>query len=448
MTESRRAPAPRVARTIATAVAAAVAIVLLAATGSPAIEFNGYFQAGAAVRMKGSPDAVIYNRQLANFKLEAEPYERTYLRFEADVWNDLPSFHDGSKVRSRLREGYLRYGFENLDLKIGRQQIAWGQADGIIVADQVSPFDLENFIVPKFDEIRLGVDALQLTYYFDSGRELELLYIAQFQSPDFPEDDSPWRFVTDDQLDAIAESLGVPVPPSIRIGGTDSPPDGLDHGEGGIRFKSYDRIADWAIGYLYSWDDRPYLYIDPAAGLATPTHERYHLITAHVVAPAGPALLKLESALELDRRLNAFNPGTANDGFASKENVWRTLIGADFKPQVPYWEQPDAGIQLIVDKVFSPESGLVTEEDAFLASLRLSAAYRNETIKPWILLIGGLRGESTWLQTRVDYEPVDNWRFTVEADLFFGHAYDGDNGGIYGSFHANDFVGASVRWSF
>jgi hypothetical protein len=447
MKETPSAPAPCAAR-ILVAVVTTAALGLAGTETALAIEFNGYFQVGAAARLKGSPDPVIYNRQLANFKLEAEPYERTYLRFEADVWNDLPSYDDGSKVRSRLREGYLRYGFEKLDVKIGRQQIAWGQADGIIVADQVSPFDLENFIIPKFDEIRLGVDALQLTYYFDSGRELELVYIAQFQSPDFPEDDSPWRFVTDDQLDAIATNLGVPVPPSIRIGGTDSPPDGLDHGEGGIRFKSYDAVADWAVGYLYSWDDRPYLYIDPTAGLATPTHERYHLITAHAVAPVGPALLKVESALELDRRLNAFNPDTANDGFASKENVWRTLFGADFKPKVPFWEQPDAGIQFIVDKVFSPESGLASEEDAFLASLRLSAAYRNETIKPWILLIGGLRGENTWLQTRVDYEPVDNWRFTLEADLFFGHAYDGENGGIYGSFHANDFVGAAVRWSF
>ena len=104
--------------------------------------------------------------------------------------------------------------------------------------------------------------------------------------------------------------------------------------------------------------------------------------------------------------------------------------------------------QLIVDKVFSPADGLAIEEDAVLASVRLSAAYMNETIKPWILLIGGLRGDDTWLQSRVDYEPVDNWRFTLEADLFWGHAYDGDNGGVYGSFHANDLVGVSTRWTF
>jgi len=423
-------------------------VVASSATSEATVDFNGYFQAGAAFRTKGSPDPVIYNRQLANFKLEADPYTNTTLRFEVDVWNDEPSYHDGSSVRGRLREGYLRIHLDKLDIKLGRQQIAWGQADGIIVSDQVSPFDLENFILPKFDEIRLGVDALQLTYYFDSGRELDLVYIAQFESPDFPEDDSPWRFVTDDQLDRIAEDLGVPIPPSIRLGSTDDPPNGIEQAEAGIRFKSYDRIADWSVGYLYSWDDRPFLRIDPAAGLATPTHERYHLVTANVVGPAGPALLKLESALELDRHLNAFNPGTADDGFVAKQNVWRTLVGADFKPRVPFWEEPDASIQFIVDKVFSPESGLAIEDDDLLASLRLSAAYFNETVKPWVLLIGGLRGDNTWLQTRVDYEPFDNWRFTLESDFFWGHAYDGDNGGIYGSFHANDLVGASVRWSF
>ena len=426
----------------------AAVTLLLTTLDAAALELDGYFQVGAAARIKGSPDPVIYNRQLANFKLTADPYENTMLRLEVDVWNDLPSYDDGSKVRSRLREAYVKVHFDKLDIKLGRQQIAWGQADGIIVSDQVSPFDLENFILPKFDEIRLGVDALQLTYYFASGRELDLVYIAQFESPDFPEDDSPWRFVTDDQLDEIADDLGVPIPPSIRLGPTDDPPNGLGQAEGGVRFKSYDRIADWSVGYLYSWDDRPFLRINPAAGIATPTHERYHLVTANVVAPAGVTLLKLESALEIDRHLNSFNLGTADDNFVGKENVWRTLLGVDFKPRVPFWEEPDAGFQFIVDKVFDPEAGLAVEEESYLASLRLSAAYLNETVKPWVLLIGGLRGDDTWLQMRVDYEPFDNWRFTLESDFFWGHAYDGKNGGTYGSFHANDLIGASMRWSF
>ena len=421
---------------------------LAVATPALALEFNGYFQVGAAYRMGGEPDPVIYNRQLANAKLQARPFEKTFLRFEVDVWNDVPSYDDGHSVRARLREGYLRFDLGKVDVTIGRQQIAWGQADGIIVADQVSPFDLENFIIPKFDEIRLGVDAVQTTYYFDSGRELDLLYIANFQSPDYPERGSPWEFVTQGQLDDIARALGVPVPPSIRLTSADEPSKSFAHPEAGIRFKSYDAIADWAVGYLYGWDDRPFLRIDPSTAEAVPTYDRYHLVTGNVVAPAGPALLKLETALELDRHLNAFNPGTANDGFVSKENVWRTLVGADFKPQVPYWEQPDASFQFIVDKVFSPADGLAVEEDAFLASVRLSAAYMNETIKPWILLIGNLRGDDTWLQARIDYEPFDNWRFTLESDFFWGHAYDGHNGGVYGAYNKNDLIGTSVRWSF
>jgi hypothetical protein len=413
-----------------------------------ALDFNGYLQAGAAVRTGGEPDPVIYNRQLLNAKLQANPWEPVYFRLETDVWNDVPSYDDGHSVRARLREGYARFDLGKADLTIGRQQIAWGQADGIIVADQVSPFDLENFIIPKFDEIRLGVDAVQLTYYFDSGRELDLLYIANYQAPDFAERGSPWQIVTQKQLDQIARELGVPVPPSIRLTSEDEPDKDFTSPEAGIRFKSYDAIADWAVGYLYGWDDRPSLRIDPFAGEAVPTYERYHLVTGNVVAPVGPALLKLETALEIDRHLNAFNPEAANDGFVSKETNWRTLVGADFKPQVPYWEQPDAAVQFIVDKVFSPDAGLAVAEEAFLASLRLSAAYMNETVKPWILLIGNLEGDDAWMQAKVDYEPFDNWRFTLEGNLFWGHSYDGHNGGIYGGFDDNDSIGVAVRWSF
>ena len=58
-----------------------------------------------------------------------------------------------------------------------------------------------------------------------------------------------------------------------------------------------------------------------------------------------------------------------------------------------------------------------------------------------------LAGEIT-SKAKVDYEPFDNWRFTLEGNLFCGHSYDGHNGGIYGGFHDNDSIGVAVRWSF
>ena len=431
-----------------------------AATDADALEFNGYLQAAVATRTQSSNDQMIYQRQLVNTKITQDFFDYGEVVFEANFWRDDADYQsDGAEMKGRVREGYLKLYFPDADLRIGRFQIAWGQADGIILSDQVSPFDLENFIIPAFDEIRLGIDGVTLDYFLPTGQELQLTWIARFKSPDFPSSDSPWRFIREDQLTEIEEQLGgeFGFPVELERLPRDKPSGKFENSEAAIRLRGFETWADWSVGYLYAWDDAPNLRIRPEfppndMGIieapAELKHNRYHMFMASAASPLGPVLLKSDSVFEHNRYFSAFNQSAADDGFVDQLDMFRTLLAGDFKPRVPGWSQPDASIQLIYEKVIDAPSGLAREEESWLASLRLQAAYRNETIKPWILLIGGLRGDNTWLQTKVDYEPFDNWRFTLEADFFWGHAYDGKNGGVYGGFERNHLVGTSVRWSF
>ncbi len=425
-----------------------------------ALEFNGYFQGAVAFRTQSSDDRMIFQRQLMNAKVQQDFFDLGEFRLEADFWRDDADYQsDGSEMRSRLREGYLKLVFRDADLRLGRFQVAWGQADGIIISDQIAPFDLQNFIIPAFDEIRLGIDGAALNYFLESGQELEVTWIVRFQSPDFPDDDSPWRFLREEQIEEIEDLLGggFGAPVDITLGPRDKPEDQFKNSEAAIRLRGFETWADWSVGYLYSWDDQPNFRIRPtlppnAMGIieapAKLKHNRYHMFMATAAAPIGPMLLKTDTVFEHDRYLSAFNNSTADDGFVKQLDLFRTLLGADFKPKVPGWSQPDASFQLIYEKVIDAPSGLAREEESWLASVRLSAAYRNETIKPWLLVIGGLRGDNTWLQAKIDYEPFDNWRFRVASNFFWGHAYDGHNGGVYGSFSSNDLIGSSIRWSF
>ena len=64
-----------------------------------------------------------------------------------------------------LREGYLDlYGFltQNLDMRIGKQRIAWGTADKINPTDNLNPKDLED---PLNFGKKLPTNALKLSYY-------------------------------------------------------------------------------------------------------------------------------------------------------------------------------------------------------------------------------------------------------------------------------------------
>jgi len=426
----------------------AAVFVVGAASPVSALEINGYVQESVGVSTGNNDSNILFHRQLINLKFQERSSRRYQLRMEVDLWRDDADFQEsGQRFRARLREGYIKIGFRDADLRIGRMQIAWGEADGVIVSDQVSPFDLENFIVPPFDEIRMGVDAAKFDYYFHGGSILELAWISHFSPPDFPEEESPWSFVNAQDLAAFG-------PTPLRLATNEKPAETFQNSEVALRLRGFGSKADWQVGYLWAWDDRPAPRVKLAEGLLVPTHERYHLVVAGVTAPVGPVLLSGDSALEIGRYLSIL-PGPDDDParfiaaeFVSKQQVWRSVVAMDFKPQVPGWEQANATVQLIHERVISPGVALAEDQKSYLASARLTAAYVNETIKPSVLAIADLQGDSTWVQAKVDWEPIDNWRLTAEYDLFDGHSFDGHNGGIFGRFSNNDVVFARVRYSF
>jgi len=428
-----------------------------------AAEIYGYVQEGIAVRT-GEGD-VLFHRQTLNIKAQEKFGRRLSLRFESNFWVDSPDFQE-AEIRARVREGYAKLKFKNFDVRAGRVQVAWGEADGIIISDQVSPFDLQNFIVPAFDEIRLGVDGLFVDYYIGWRNVVQVFWISHFTQPDFPDRRSPWSVFDDKRLNKqIADNLPPGAPPTeVTIGKINKPTRGPKSSEGGIRFSSQTSTIDWQMGYLYSFDDRPNVRLRPA-GLdpdtmpptvlvdGQPRHNRFHLFTGSFVMPIKNVLFKMDSALEHGRflQLDPTSPkaaGRADNGFVSEEDVSRTLIAVDFKPSFSWWQQADASIQYIHESVIDPHNALLQSEHTDLFSIRLQAAYLNDTVKPWFFAITNARGDDTWIQTKLDWEPVDRWRFTFEYDWFHGHADDGDSGGIYGRFDDNDMFLFMMRYSY
>ena len=424
----------------------------LGPAAAPAAEFNGYLQEAISVRT-GEGD-VIFHRQTFNVKFEENASRRVMFRFEVDAWRDDPEFLD-DRVRTRLREGYLRLRFPDFDLRLGRVQLAWGTAEGVIIGDQVSPFDIENFIVPGFDEIRLGVDGVFVDYYFSLEYRLQALWISHFQPPDFPNPASPWFPADLDELEA--PGFNVELQPFTRPANT------FENSEFGFRFSGNPTVADFAIGYLRSWDDRPTLHIrpgaEPATFLAVPEHDQFDLFTANVVYPIRGALLRADIAFERNRFLQLRPPDSPDpadprlaeafsDEFVARHDIVRSLVGIDLKPSFSWWQQADAAIQFVHEEVIDPHPFLAVADRTDLVSILLRAAYRNETVKPWLFAIADVRGSNAWVQAKVDYEPFDGWRLSLEYDWFGGHAFDGDDGGIFGMFDDNDMVKSSIRYSF
>jgi hypothetical protein len=78
---------------------------------------------------------------------------------------DLFTLGSVAPVTLDLREAYFElkgFIFDNVDLKVGRQRIAWGTADTLNPTDNVNPYDLTD--IWDFGR-HLGSDAVQLSVY-------------------------------------------------------------------------------------------------------------------------------------------------------------------------------------------------------------------------------------------------------------------------------------------
>jgi hypothetical protein len=68
-----------------------------------------------------------------------------------------------------LYEAYLDYYFANVDLRIGRQIISWGKADGLTVTNLINDQNRIQRPYVNPDDRFIGSDAIKLDYYTENG---------------------------------------------------------------------------------------------------------------------------------------------------------------------------------------------------------------------------------------------------------------------------------------
>ena len=132
--------------------------------------------------------------------MEANPTEKVRVYAEASLTNlampvsisgiaDLSSWQALNHVEARLGETYVDlYDFilPHVDIRLGRQRIAWGPAETIGIIDSLDPLDLENPL--RFGK-RIPSDALAVRVYLHPVK-IEGVYIPVFRPSLLPLDAS------------------------------------------------------------------------------------------------------------------------------------------------------------------------------------------------------------------------------------------------------------------
>lgn len=155
-------------------------------------------------------------------------------------------YHDAERV---LREAYVSYRTADFDLKVGKQQIAWGKMDGQFI-DTINAMDRRESVqleTEDFEWRRLPTWMASGTYYWGAN-SVQLLYIFDFEHDRQALPGSPWA------------SPLVPPPGfdgDIRLGIARPEAGNFSDHEYALRFDRAQGSLTYGFIYFYGWDKNP-----------------------------------------------------------------------------------------------------------------------------------------------------------------------------------------------
>lgn len=179
-------------------------------------------------------------------------------------FNDIPGgARDALKWENVLREAYIDVDFDTipLSLRLGRQQIVWGETDNFRLLDRVNALDLTWHLLQEID-IGRGWDQLRIPYWMikwlyrleDMG-PISNAFLEGFWNPGdwYPNKRrflpySPWSLPV---VNPIPEALSTLERDTVLFRQGDYTRNPEDNSQVGVRFSGFAAGINFTIAYLY-----------------------------------------------------------------------------------------------------------------------------------------------------------------------------------------------------
>jgi hypothetical protein len=436
----------------------AMATLLLLASLADARAFDAFPDWLKALRVRGrlkeelayrlhDPGAVSKLRTLGWLEAKYTSSEAVHLRLEGRGWWDGVFDATGRYPRAverdqetelSLRQALLAVSAGPFDVRLGRQQIVWGEAIGTFITDVVNPKDFREFVLPEYTELRIPLWAVNGTYHLAEGLNLEGVWTPdirfnkvgkpgsefQFQPPRFRFQQPVVR------LPDAREEFSVP------------------RSEGGFRLSWLVKGWDLSLLYYDAADKTPVLRqrrVPQATGSPTvflqPRHPRLHIVGVTLSQSLEPVVIRSEAAFTIGKRYETTDT-LDTDGVVRRDTL-DYLVGIDYT----FLEQFEVALQfsqkLIAGSATNLTRGAVEARVTSSVSVRLTTEFFDSTLHPTLLWAINVNRGDYRLSARIEYLLRGSVTVTLGVDLFAGPLDT-----LYGQFDASDRVYLEVGWRF
>ena len=424
----------------------------------PVFTVGGKMETLHGLRWNGDKDNVEYgaSRSISHVKGEVSAGSSYAVISAAAEYN----YRNPARTGFRLNEAYYRYSGEIWDISVGRQLIAWGQADGFKLTDVLSARDTSEFIAFNGDDARLASDSIRLRFFHDifTFEAVAVPFFTPSKLPRFSFEngakDSLYYIDTPDSFDTKTVLGRIP----ITYTKTETKPKMFTDTEAAARFSFFLPGIDFSVSGFYGWDKNPrYVksgYVkkelfNPAnppgplnpyvpKGIHTNLNEEYSRIGMagiDAAIPAGDVTVRLETAWVGGRYFEPKNLLT-DESIAGVKRQTPADVPLDFNAPVKKHQLLMlAGIdwiksswtlsgQYFEDLILNHKNDIERPMHKGFVSLNVSKTFLRETLKLSASGVIDVNYGSTFSTCSVGYALTDNISFALGGDVY-AKGYDG-----------------------
>lgn len=385
--------------------------------GLSPVEWTGYLRNYTGVLLQNTSDLSIVQNTL-NLNLDHRSSKggihvnpTLYQSFDRELeWN--------------LREAYVDVFLPNLDVRLGKQQIIWGKAEGVFITDVVSPKDLREFLLPDFSEIRTGITALRLNWY-KGAHQLEWVWSPIFTPTRMPESSSIWAPDT-------------PLPAQVTWDySAATHTASIENSELFLRYSLMQNTFDLELTGGYFFYDDPALNVQllPGGTIVRPEYHRVSMGGGSVSMPWKSFVLRGEGAFYSGRHFQTSNP--AVEGFHLEKNNLHYMLGVDYA-----WNGLRLSTQFIQETILEHETGMLQEAHENTLTVMANKTFLREKLGVELFSYIGLNRGDALVRPTLSYALDDGMEGILGANLFLGAS------GRFGQYNENDMLYAKLIYHF
>jgi hypothetical protein len=347
------------------------------------------------------------------------------------------SLFTNKHISVSIREWYIDTEIASTYWRIGKQQVVWGQSDGLKVLDVINPQSYREFILDDFEDSRIPIWMINTEIPIGNDDSLQLLWIPDLSYNEFAISGGSYQPTSPILVPQIPQGVE-DVQSYYR-----KPSSNLKDSDFGLKYSKFYQGWDLTFNYFYHYLDSPvnYKWVDKNRVNIYSLYERSHLVGSTASKAFGDFTLRAEVGYSSDSFHlldNLLSSSIIKHGVHISADL-SSVIGIDWQGLTDTM----ISVQWFQSSLIDYEPGLFRSQTEHKFSLLYSKSFENEVWQFKVLFLHGLDNNDGSIQSNLSYMLESDIKLWTGIDVFYGN-----KSGIFGQFQSTDRVNIGVEWGF